>query len=119
MLVLQILIPIKGDWIKDIPKDKVYDGILLDTWNNEEEKHHTINLFETLKSHIKPGSIFVCATRNIFDKKLYIEDGNKYEELIYNRPKFKWYHFLSKRINKKCKGEILEYRDVIPTVTYK
>ena len=56
---------------------------------------------------------------NSFNKELYIEDGNKYEELIYKRPKFKWYHILSKYINKKCKGEILEYRDVIPTVTYK
>ena len=64
--------PVRGDWREVIPKDKAYDGILLDTWNNEEEKQHTINLFKTLKSHVKPGSIFVCATRNIFNKELYI-----------------------------------------------
>ena len=111
--------PIRGDWREVIPKDKTYDGILLDTWNNEEEKEYKISLFNILKSHTKTGTIFVCATTNIFDKELYIKDGNKYEELLYIHPTFKWYHFISKYIHKKCNGEILEYLDIIPKVTYK
>tara|TARA_R110000824_G_scaffold377604_1_gene568930 strand:- start:1075 stop:1662 length:588 start_codon:yes stop_codon:yes gene_type:complete len=113
------VIPIKGDWAEAIPPHKTYDAVLLDTWNNEEEKGQKINLFNTLKSHTKPGTIFVCATTNIFEKELYIKNGNKYEELPYTRPHFKWYHFISKYINKTCNGEILEYRDIIPKVTYK
>ena len=86
---------IKGDWITSIPKDKKYDGIFLDLWHKKEDYKYRETLFNTLQPHVKPGTIFVCATTNSFDEELYIKDGHKYEKLTYNKPPFKWYDFIS------------------------
>ena len=86
---------IKGDWTTAIPIDKKYDGIFFDLWYKKEDYKYREMLFNTLKNHTKSVTIFVCATTNSFDKELYIKDGHRYEELIYNKPTLKWYDFIS------------------------
>jgi len=93
---------IHGDWISDIPRDKKYDGIFVDLWDNIEDYNRRIELSQILENHTKPNTIFLCATEKAFDKQLYIEKGHKCEEVKINPPKLKWYDLLSHtyKINK-------------------
>jgi spermidine synthase len=47
------IIPIKGDWFNSIPKDKKYDGIMHDTWE-EKNWHHFLN---KIKNNLNPKGI--------------------------------------------------------------
>tara|TARA_R110000744_G_scaffold131615_1_gene239716 strand:- start:2925 stop:3485 length:561 start_codon:yes stop_codon:yes gene_type:complete len=47
------VIPIKGDWFDSIPKDKKYDGIMHDTWE-EKNWHHFL---PNIKSSLNPKGI--------------------------------------------------------------
>jgi len=47
------VIPIKGDWFNSIPKDKKYDGIMHDTW---EDKNYD-NFISIAKKHLKSKGI--------------------------------------------------------------
>jgi len=114
------LIKIKGKWQDSIPPNKKYDGILIDLWNNDEDYKYKKLLFSTIKKHVKSGTVLVCVTTNILDKKLYIKDGNKYEEIKHHKSKIKWYNLISKNILKKSKkGMIGEWVDKIEKITYK
>lgn len=89
---------IHGDWVNCIPKDKKYDGIFLDLWDNIEDYSRRMELFRMIENHTKPGTIFVCATENILDNELYIEKNYKCEEIKTEKPKLKWYNILSRII---------------------
>tara|TARA_R110002012_G_scaffold237928_1_gene411703 strand:+ start:582 stop:1187 length:606 start_codon:yes stop_codon:yes gene_type:complete len=111
------VVVIQGDGLMDIPKDKKYDGIFLDFWDEGEE--FTQNLLNTIKKHSKVGTIFVCATMPIFDKDLFINDPEfTYEEIDPNI-KLKWYHLLSHFIRLIQRNQILAYSNKIRKVTYK
>jgi spermidine synthase len=47
------VIPIKGDWFDSIPKDKKYDGIMHDTWNEKNWPYFLNNV----KTSLKPKGI--------------------------------------------------------------
>ena len=113
---------IHGDWVKDIPKDKKYDGIFIDLWNDTEDSSRRKILCDLLDHHTKPGTVFLCATKKVFDKHLYLEKGHKYEEIKTPTPKLKWYNLLSHLINTHSKDKynaIFRHTDLIPKVTYK
>jgi|TARA_R110000765_G_scaffold60450_1_gene116940 hypothetical protein len=86
---------IHGDWISEIPTYKKYDGIFVDLWDNIEDYSRRVELHQIIENHTKPGTIFICATENAFDKELYIEKGHKCEEIKVEQPKLKWYNLLS------------------------
>jgi guanidinoacetate N-methyltransferase len=54
------VIPIKGDWFNSIPKNKKYNGIMHDTW---EEKNYK-SLYQIIPSILKPKGIFTYYTPN-------------------------------------------------------
>lgn len=112
---------IHGDWVNDIPKDKKYDGIFFDLWNDSEDYSRRKKLCDLLDYHTKPGTVFLCATEKAFDKSLYIEKGHDYQEIKTTQPKLKWYQILSHIIKKHSieNGKIIQYLDLIPKVTYK
>ena len=112
---------IHGDWVNDIPKDKKYDGIFFDLWNDSEDYSRRKKLCDLLDYHTKPGTVFLCATEKAFDKSLYIEKGHDYQEIKTTQPKLKWYQILSHIIRKHSieNGKIIQYLDLIPKVTYK
>ena len=112
---------VHGDWDRDIPKDKKYDGIFVDLWNDSEDYSRRKILCDILDNHTKPGTVLLCATEKAFDKKLYIEKGHKYQEIKTNQPKIKWSDFLSHIIKTHSKenGKVLQYLDLIPKITYK
>ena len=47
------VIPIKGSWVDSIP-NKQYDGVMLDTWKDNQ----TEEFKKLLPKHVKPGTIF-------------------------------------------------------------
>ena len=47
------VIPVKGDWFDSIPKNKKYDGIMHDTWE-EKNWHHFLN---KIKNNLNPKGI--------------------------------------------------------------
>jgi len=110
---------IKGDWLTDIPKDKKYDGIFIDVW--DEGKELTEDLHRIIKKHSKSGTIFVCPTIPIFDKELFINDKDFMYEEIEPTLNLKWYHLLSHLIRfiQKPHNQILAVSDKIRKVTYK
>tara|TARA_B100001094_G_scaffold220700_1_gene214749 strand:- start:622 stop:1221 length:600 start_codon:yes stop_codon:yes gene_type:complete len=112
---------IHGDWVNDIPKDKKYDGIFFDLWNDSEDYSRRKKLCDLLDHHTKPGTVFLCATEKAFDKSLYIEKGHDYQEIKTTQPKLKWYQILSHIIRKHSieNGKIIQYLDLIPKVIYK
>ena len=107
---------IKGDWKSHIPKNKKYDGIFLDLWDCCEEWQEC--LYQTVKKHSKPGTIFVCATMPIFNKDLFINDPDFTYEEIDPKIKLKWYHLLSYVVRFIQSTQILAYSNVIRKVTY-
>lgn len=48
------VIPVKGDWCDNIPKGKVYDGIMYDTWKDKCRWQ----LIDKISPHTKEGTIF-------------------------------------------------------------
>ena len=112
---------IHGDWINDIPKNKKYDGIFFDLWNDSEDYNRQKKLCDLLDDHTKPGTVFLCATEKAFNKSLYIEKGHDYQEIKTTQPKLKWYQILSHIIRKHSieNGKIIQYLDLIPKVIYK
>jgi hypothetical protein len=111
--------PIKGDWLTHIPEGKKYDGIFLDVWDTGEDL--TKDLFNIIKEHCKPGTIFACITVPIFDKELFINDPDFTYEEIDPKIKLKWYHLLSRLIMyiQRKHNHILAYSSMIRKVTYK
>ena len=110
------VIPIQGDWLTSIPKNKKYDGILLDlgiTPDGDEDRK--IKLFNLLKSHTKSGSILVCTTDKLFDKDLYIKEGHYHSKLVNVVPPLRWYNFISKFIN----GPVITNKINKGKITYK
>jgi hypothetical protein len=108
------VIPLKGDWLTDIPPNKKYDGIILDMGiSPDNNKDRKMKLLSILKSHTKAGTILVCTTDVLFNKNIYIEEGHTHKEIEGLFPTLKWYDFLSKLIptyiieNKKKKGVII------------
>ena len=112
---------IHGDWINDIPKNKKYDGIFFDLWNDSEDYNRQKKLCDLLDDHTKPGTVFLCATEKAFNKSLYIEKGHDYQEIKTTQPKLKWYQIFSHIIRKHSieNGKIIQYLDLIPKVIYK
>tara|TARA_R110002110_G_scaffold61133_1_gene171840 strand:- start:36 stop:614 length:579 start_codon:yes stop_codon:yes gene_type:complete len=107
-------IAIKGDWLTSIPKNKKYDGIILDmSISPDNNKDRKTKLVSALKNHTKEGTILVCTTDMLFNKNLYIEEGHTHKEIEGLFPKLKWYDLLSKCIptyvieNKRKKGQII------------
>tara|TARA_R110002051_G_scaffold90710_1_gene159736 strand:+ start:374 stop:970 length:597 start_codon:yes stop_codon:yes gene_type:complete len=115
------VIVIHGDWVKDIPTDKKYDGIFIDLWNSDEDYGRKRTLCEELDNHIKPGTVFLSPTHNILDEHLYTQKGHKYEEIKINRPPVKSYNILSKIIRKHSKEneDTIRHLDSVFKVTYK
>jgi hypothetical protein len=110
-----------GDWVTDIPNDKKYKGIFFDLWNESEDYYRRVSLCNVLENHIKPGSVFLCATEKAFDKNLYIEKGHKYEEIKVKQIKLKWYNLLSGiiKVNHKEENKVIQRLDLIPKITYR
>ena len=112
---------IHGDWVNDIPKNKKYDGVFFDLWNDSEDYARQKKLCDLLDHHTKPGTVFLCATEKAFNKSLYIEKGHDYQEIKTTQPKLKWHQILSHIIRKHSieNGKIIQYLDLIPKVIYK
>lgn len=112
---------VHGDWVKYIPKDKKYDGIFIDLWDEEEDYTRRKVLSDTLDNHTKTGTIFLCDTKKIFDKNLYIDKGHIYEEIEIKPPTIKWYHLLSRIIIKvsKEKGRTTQQLESTHKVIYR
>ncbi len=110
---------IKGNWLRDIPENKKYDGIFIDVW--DEGKELTKDLYKVIKKHSKNGTIFVSVTMPIFDKELFINDKDFMYEEIEPTIKLKWYHLLSRLIRfiQRPHNQILSFSDKIRKVTYK
>ena len=68
------VIPIKGDWFNNIPKDKKYDGIMHDTWN---EKNYPY-LYQTIPKILNPKGIFTYYTADT-GKVLKLNSKTKYK----------------------------------------
>jgi len=108
------VIPLKGDWLTNIPKNKKYDGIILDmSISPDNNKDRKMKLLSVLKSYTKAGTVLVCTTDMLFNKNLYIEEGHTHREIEGLFPKLKWYDLLSKCVpkyvieNKRKKGQII------------
>ena len=101
------VIPIKGDWFDSIPKNKKYDGIMHDTWQ-EKNFHHFFAKVQTL---LKSKGIVTYYNAEVK------------ESLEFNINKFKWCDLSIKEIkvnppkNMNCQ---YYYRDtyLIPKLVY-
>ena len=68
------VIPIKGDWFDSIPKNKKYDGIMHDTWN---EKNYNF-LYQIIPKLLNPKGIFTYYTPNT-KRNLKLNAKSKYK----------------------------------------
>ena len=115
------VIVIHGDWVNSIPKDKKYDGIFVDLWDEHEDYTRRKVLSDTLDNHTKTGTTFLCDTKKIFDKTLYIDKGHTYEEIEIKLPTIKWYNLLSRVLIRVCKekGRTVRQLGLTDKVIYK
>ncbi len=77
------VIPIKGDWFNSIPKDKKYDGIMHDTWE-EKNWHHFL---PNIENNLNPKGIVTYF------------NTDKEETLKHNCSNLKWGTLTLKKIN--------------------
>jgi hypothetical protein len=78
------VIPIKGDWFNNILKDKKYDGVMHDTWN---DINFTNYFFPTIKPFLKSKAIVT-----------WYNNSNK-EQIINYISKLKWGNLHLKEID--------------------
>ena len=77
------VIPIKGDWFDSIPKNKKYDGIMHDTWE-EKNWHHFL---PNIENNLNPKGIVTYF------------NTDKEETLKHNCSNLKWGTLTLKKIN--------------------
>ena len=91
------VIPIKGDWFNSIPKDKKYDGIMHDTWEEKNWSH----FLNKIKNNLNPKGIVTW----------YNADAE--ESLKHNCSNLKWGNLTIKtiKVNPPIKDMKYQYYD--------